>query len=70
MKTNYEVIEYRGCGIEYPVVQGSHEECEQWLEANCFQDVDLMGDTNWINNDPSCINGNGFAFRYSIREAD
>ena len=70
MKTNYEVREYRGAGIEYTAFQGSHEECEQWLEDNCFQDVDLMGDLNWVSNDPSNVNGNGFAFRYTIREID
>ena len=69
MESNrHEVIEYRGCDIEYSVFQGSHEECEQWLVNNCFQDADLMGDTNWVSNDPSCVNGNGFAFRYTIRE--
>lgn len=64
----YEVVEYRGAGIEYSVFQGSHKECSQWLEDNCFQDLDLMGDLNWVSNDPSCINGNGFAFRYNIRK--
>ena len=68
MRTNYEVIEYRGCDIEYSVFQGSHEECEQWLSANCWLDTDIMGDTNFVNNDPDCINGNGFAFRYFISE--
>ena len=67
MEANYIVVEYRGCGIEYPMYQGSRAECEQWLLSNCWLDVDLMGDINWVNNDPSCVNGNGFAFRYSIR---
>lgn len=67
MKTNYEVREYRGCGIEYSVFQGSHEECEQWLKDHCYEDVELMGDTNWVSNDPSHVNGNGFAWKYFIQ---
>lgn len=69
MKT-FEVIEYRGCGIEYTAFEGSHEECEQWLADHCFQDTDLMGDTCWVNNDPTCKNGNGFAWKYSIAKCD
>lgn len=68
MKKNYEVIEYRGCDIEYSVFQGSHEECEQWLTDNCYEDVEIMGDKCWVSNDPSCVNGNGFAWKYNIRE--
>ena len=67
MKASHEVIEYRGCDIEYSVFQGSYKECSQWLEDNCFQD-DLMGDLNWVSNDASNVNGNGFAFRYTVRE--
>ena len=67
MRTNYEVREYRGAGIEYTVFQGSHKECEQWLQANCYQDLEIMEDTDWVNNDPSCVNGNGFRFRYFIQ---
>lgn len=68
MRTNYEVVEYRGCDIEYSVFQGTYEECNQWLEDNCYEDTELMGDTCWVSNDPSCVNGNGFAWKYSIRE--
>ena len=67
----YEVVEYRGCDIEYSVFQGTYQECSQWLKNNCWQDIDFMGDLNWVkkvNNDPSCVNGNGFAFQYTIRE--
>ena len=64
----YEVVEYRGCDIEYSVFQGYYEDCEEWLKANCFIDVDLMGDLNWVANDATCVNGNGFVFRYTIRE--
>ena len=66
MKASYEVIEYRGAGIEYSVFQGSHEECEQWIAENCWWDTELMGDSNWVNNDPSCVNGNGFSYKYFI----
>lgn len=66
--TNYEVVEYRGCDIEYSVFQGSYEECEQWLRDNCYEDVEIMGDNCWVSNDPSNVNGNGFAFKYNIRE--
>lgn len=65
---NFEVIEYRGCNFEYSVFQGSREECEQWLKENCFQDVELMGGVHWVSNDPECKNGNGFYFKYYIRE--
>ena len=70
MRTNCEVIEYRGADIEYSVFQGTYKECTKWLEDNCFQDVDIMGDLNWVSNDPSDVNGNGFAFRYTIREIE
>lgn len=68
MKTVYEVVEYRGCGIEYSVFQGSHSSCEQWLRDNCYEDVAIMGDKSWVSKDPTCVNGNGFPFRYVIRE--
>lgn len=68
MKANYEVREYRGEGIEYSVFQGTYQECSKWLDDNCFEDEDIMGDTNFVSNDPSCVNGNGFAFRYTISE--
>ena len=67
-RRTYEVVEHRGCNIEYSVFQGCYKECSRWLEDNCSQDVDLMGDANWVSNDPSDVNGNGFAFRYTIRE--
>lgn len=67
MKASYEVREYRGAGIEYTVFAGTHAECEQWLKDNCYQDVELMGDTNWVANDPSCVNGNGFAWKYFVQ---
>ena len=47
--------------------EGTHAECEQWLHDHCYQDVELMGDTNWVNNDPACVNGNGFAWKYFIQ---
>ena len=68
MKTIYQVVEYRGCGIEYSVFQGTQVECNQWLADNCFMDTDLMGDVCWVNNDPTCKNGNGFYWKYFIRE--
>ena len=68
METNYEVVEYRGCGIEYSVFQGTYQECGKWLEDNCRQDLNLMCDLDWVSNDPSCVNGNGFAFKYNIRK--
>ena len=68
METNYEVVEYRGCGIEYSVFQGTYQECGKWLEDNCAQDLNLMWDLDWVSKDPSCVNGNGFAFKYNIRE--
>ena len=68
MKTIFEVVEYRGCDIEYSVFQGSHEECELWLTQNCYRDIELMGDECWVNNDPTCKNGNGFSWKYSISE--
>ena len=67
MEASCEVIEYRGCDIEYTVFEGSYEDCEQWLLDNCFKDTDLMGDTNWVSNDPSHVNGNGFAWKYFIQ---
>lgn len=60
---NFEVIENRGCDIQYSIYQGSHEECEQWIEDNCH----VIGNT-WVSNDPSCENGNGYQFTYIIRE--
>ena len=68
MEANYEVIEYRGCGIEYSVFQGTYQECGKWLEDNCWQDLNLMDDLCWVSNDPSCVNGNGFSFKYNIRK--
>ena len=68
MKTRYEVREYRGAGIEYTAFEGSHAECEQWLRDNCHEETDTMDDNVWVSKDPSCVNGNGFAFKYSIRE--
>ena len=66
METSYEVREYRGAGIEYTAFQGSHAECEQWLRDNCHEEAESMGDTNWVANDPSCVNGNGFTWKYFI----
>ena len=68
MRTNYEVIEYRGCGVEYSVFQGSLEGCKKWLRDHCYQDMELMGDMCWVNNDPTCVNGNGFSWKYSIHK--
>ena len=70
MKTIYQVVEYRGSDIEYSVFQGTHDECIQWLTDHCHEDVELMGDTCWVNNDPTCKNGNGFAWKYSICEVE
>lgn len=64
MKTNnFEVIENRGCDIQYSVYQGSQKACDQWIEDNCH----VIGDT-CVSNDPSCENGNGYPFTYSINE--
>ncbi len=67
MRTNYEVREYRGAGIEYTAFEGTHAECEKWLTANCHKEIDSIDDDNWIANDPSCVNGNGFSFKYFIQ---
>ncbi len=35
MKTNeFEVIEDRGCGIQYAMFSGTWEECQKWLKEN------------------------------------
>ena len=67
MEMNYEVRECRGAGIEYSVFQCSLAECEAWIKENCYEDVELMGDTHWVANDSSCINGDGFAWKYFVQ---
>ena len=68
MKTNYEIIEYRGADIKYTAFAGTWEECNKWLNDNCHLEVEGLGDAYWASNDPSCVNGDGFAFRYTINE--
>ena len=66
MKTRYEVREYRGAGIEYTAFEGTHAECEKWLNDNCHEETDTMDDSVWVANDATCVNGNGFSFKYYI----
>lgn len=67
MRARYEVREYRGAGIEYTAFEGTREECAQWIDSNCHKEIESEVDSNWIANDPSCVNGNGFEWKYFIQ---
>ena len=66
MKTRYEVREYRGAGIEYTAFEGTRAECDQWLQDNCHKETEDFDDFHWVANDVTCVNGNGFSFKYFI----
>ena len=67
MKPRYEVREYRGAGIEYTAFEGTRAECAQWIDSNCHKEIESEDDSNWVSNDPSHVNGNGFAWKYFIQ---
>ena len=69
MKARYEVIEYRGAGIEYTAFEGTHAECNKWLANNCHEEAGCMDEpyTNLVANDSTCVNGDGFAWKYFIQ---
>lgn len=35
MKTEFKVIEDRGCGIRYERFSGTFEECAKWIKEHC-----------------------------------
>ena len=64
MKLKYEVIEERGCSIEYSIFNGTRKECQDFIvEILNLQNIAYRDKVDY----DSYFNGNGEAFTYRIK---
>lgn len=68
--TTYNVMQHRGCGIEYEVFNGTFEECADYLckVANVPEEVVYpYCNTHYTATDPEEVNGDGQPYDYYIK---
>ena len=66
MKTEFKVIEDRGCGIRYTRFAGTKKECAKWILAHC--ELSQIGtyvpiENEWVDNsnwDYSIMDSQGY----------